>query len=120
MNLTLIIILAFLLDYCLGEPNKHHPLVFFGSKANAIETVLHKQNHLAYTQKIFGVIALIIMVIPSTTLIYLLSQWNWLYNIISPVILYFCIAAKSLNQHSDNVFQALEKNDLETARQKLA
>ena len=73
MNLTLIIILAFLLDYCLGEPNKYHPLVFFGSKANSIETVLHKQKHLAYKQKILGVIALIIMVIPLTS-VYLFTK----------------------------------------------
>ncbi|MEO1879924.1 MAG: hypothetical protein ABGX40_08115 [Methylococcales bacterium] len=42
MSLTYTIILAVLLDQWLGEPQKHHPLVFFGQCANRTETLIRQ------------------------------------------------------------------------------
>ncbi|NOR68629.1 MAG: cobalamin biosynthesis protein [Methylomarinum sp.] len=114
MSLTLI--LAVLLDHWLGEPQKYHPLVFFGDLAHRIEKKLSHTDSSVLAQRIFGLIALIIMVSPMTGLIYLLSQWDLVNLIISPIVLYFCIAANSLKQHATNVLTALELNDLALAQ----
>lgn len=114
MSLTLI--LAVLLDHWLGEPKKYHPLVFFGNLAQHIEKKLNDTKHSGLVQKISGFIALVIMVLPITGLIYLLCQWDLIRLIISPIILYFCIAANSLKQHALDVLKELETDDLSLAQ----
>ncbi len=109
MSLTLI--LATLLDHWLGEPSKHHPLVYFGNTAHRIEKKLHQFNT-PLMQKTSGLIALVILVIPFSSLIYLACQWYISNLFIAPLILYFCIANNSLQKHSKDVFNALEANDL--------
>lgn len=120
MDLTLSIILAVLLDYWLGEPKKYHPLVFFGHLANTIEKKLRQQNHSHFIKKIVGLIALLLLIIPVTALIYILSQWSVVNTIISPIILYFCIAANSLKLHSMNVVQALKTENIGLAKKRVA
>ena len=120
MNITLIIILAIILDSWLGEPQKHHPLVFFGLKASSIEETLNQRGYSANKQKALGVLALILMVVPFTALIFFIVQWNWIYNAFAPVILYFCIANKSLKQHASAVFEALINNDLSLSKKRVS
>jgi adenosylcobinamide-phosphate synthase len=120
MNLTFTIILAVLLDQWLGEPKKNHPLVFFGQMASSIETFLLKKNAVPAKQKISGIIALLTLVIPFTGLIYFLEQWAFINSIISPVILYFCIATKSLREHALLVFQALKTDNLTLAKKQVS
>lgn len=120
MSLTLTIILAILLDHSLGETKKHHPLVYFGQLATWLETSLLKQKHSKLKQKIYGLMALLILLLPFSSLVYLVSQWTWINPIISPLILYFCIASNSLKQHSIAVFKALELDDLSLAKKQVA
>lgn len=118
--MILTLILAVLLDHWLGEPQKYHPLVFFGKLATRIEINLHNPNHPAFRQKILGVLAALLMVTPLTLFIHSFSLWPMLDSIFAPVILYFCIAANSLKRHALLVFQALEKNDLPSAKNRVA
>lgn len=120
MDLTLSIILAVLLDHWLGEPKKYHPLVFFGQLATSIELKLLRSNTTFFIQKLSGLLALFIVTAPFTLIIYLLTQWETINLIISPIILYFCIAPKSLNQHASNIFQALEHKNLSLAQESVA
>ena len=120
MNLTIMIILAVLLDHWLGEPQKYHPLVYFGYAANSIEKKLRQQKHSALKQKTAGLIALLLLICPFTVVIYSLSQYSFINNIIAPLILYFCIAANSLKQHAINVLQALEADSLVSAKSQVA
>jgi len=117
MSLTLI--LAVLLDHWLGEPQKHHPLVLFGSIANNIEKRLNV-NHSPEKQKLMGCISLLVMVLPLTGIVFFLCQWEMLNLFIAPVIVYFCIAAKSLKQHAIAVYNALIAEDLSLAKQQVA
>lgn len=124
MSLTLTIILAVVLDYLLGEPKKMHPLVFFGLLASSTERLLFKNNS-SFKQKITGIIAVLIMIVPFTGFIYLLElhlsgQWHLINGIMSLIVLYFCIAAKSLQQHSLLVFQALKADDLVLAKKQVS
>ncbi len=120
MDLTLTIILAVLLDHWLGEPKKYHPLIFFGRLATYTEKKLIQSNAHSFKLRLRGVLALMLMVIPFTAVIYFLTQWPTINRIISPVILYFCIAPTSLKQHANEVFLALEQNKLSLAQTKVA
>ena len=120
MDLTLTLILAVLLDHWLGEPKKYHPLVFFGQLASYTETSLLQTDATTFKLRLRGLLALLLMVFPFTAVVYVFSQWSILNLIISPIILYFCIAPTSLKQHAAAVLQALEKDDLSLARSKVA
>jgi len=118
MSLTLI--LAVLLDHWLGEPQKYHPLVFFGHLATHAEKKLRNPDHSALKQRVMGFIALVLMAVPVTLLIYAISQWPIINTILAPVILYFCIAANSLKHHALLILQALENRDLNSAKNAVA
>lgn len=118
--MSLSLILAVLLDHWLGEPKKYHPLVFFGNLASRIETKLRNQQHSAIKQKTMGLFALLIMTLPFSLIIYGLNQWPLISTIFDPVILYFCIAAKSLKQHGLQALQALQITNLSLAKKRVA
>lgn len=114
--MSLPLILAVLLDHWLGEPKKYHPLVFFGNLADITEKKLRHLHHPVLTQKFMGLLALFIMVVPFSVFIYSIRQWPIINILLSPIILYICIAPKSLKQHALSVFQALNNNDLKQAQ----
>ncbi len=118
--MSLSLILAVLLDHWLGEPKKYHPLVFFGSLANFAENKLRYPHHSTLLQKLFGFIALMVLLIPFTILVFSITQYSIINTFLSPVILYFCIAANSLKQHALLVFQALDSNNLQLAKNRVA
>lgn len=118
--MSLTIVLAILIDFFIGEPKKYHPLVGFGYLANRVEVLFRNPNHTAVQQNIMGLIALISLLSPFVCLIHFLNQWEIFSLFLSPIVLYFCIAAKSLKQHSNLVIQSLETNDLELAKKKVA
>jgi len=118
--MSLALILAVLLDHWLGEPQKYHPLVFFGNLANYAENKLNQQKKSVFIQKLLGLIALSLMVVPITLFIFSITQYPLISSILSPVILYFCIAANSLKQHALLVFQALDNSDIKLAKNRVA
>ncbi len=120
MEFIISIFIAVLLDLYFGEPKKWHPLVIFGNFAVFIENICFQTQLSAYLQKIIGFLVLSFIVIIFMIPLYYLQHFLWFNWIISPVILYFCIAANSLKQHAINVIYALEKNDLTLARKKVA
>ena len=114
------LVFAILLDHWLGEPQGKHPLVFFGKVTSFVESKLNNQKHSALRKKIMGLTALVLMVLPFTLLIYTVDNYININLIFSSVILYFCIAANSLKQHALLVLQALEKDDLQLAKNQVA
>jgi len=118
--MSLSLILAVLLDHWLGEPQKYHPLIFFGHLANRTEKLFRQQQHSALRQKIMGLIALLLMTLPATVIVYSLTQYAVINTLLAPVILYFCIAANSLKQHATLVLQALEENNISLAQKRVA
>lgn len=116
--------LAMILDRLLGEPNKFHPLVGFGQLAQAAEVVFSKPHALAKTQRLRGLLAWLLLVVPPVTILSLLEYrfddehfGLWLFNVI---VLYFCIGAKSLEEHILRVKQHLIRDDIASARKNLA
>jgi len=121
MLLTLTLLAAIALDYCLGElDNAYHPLVAFGRWVTFLENVFLNLEQSSFRQSAFGVMAVFCVLSPCLLFpIYWLlpSVWQTLLGI---AILYFCIGARSLQQHAHAVYMALQQNDIVLARQRVA
>lgn len=117
MAISLSLLLALILDAVLGEPKKWHPLVFFGSFASKIEKRLILPSHKpVHQQKIHGLLALLCTIIPLSGMIFLITRPPLINELLSPFILYLCIAPKSLFQHTHAVYKPLVKGNIAQAR----
>ncbi|MCQ8117468.1 adenosylcobinamide-phosphate synthase CbiB [Methylomonas rosea] len=120
MNLTISILLAVAIDFWLGEPrNAYHPLVMFGKWAAAIEKRLLDSRQSAFRQRISGGVAVLLVLLPCLLWLLILPGWPLLQTAVEVLILYFCIAARSLQQHALAVHAALMEADLPLARQQV-
>lgn len=120
MTLTLTLALAVALDYWLGEPRaNHHPLVAFGKWAKAIEQRLLCITQSAIRQKIAGILALCCTLLPCLVWLFYLPDWPMLQAVVNVFLVYFCIAASSLQQHAEAVSRALANDDLPLAREQV-
>ena len=107
------ILIALIADQILGEPRKGHPLVAFGNHANRIEA---RYNNGSEQQRLRnGVIAWCIAVLPWVALATIahLSPLGFWFDCI---LLYLAIGRKSLFEHSERVWNALQGSDLQQAR----
>lgn len=107
------ILIALIADQILGEPRKGHPLVAFGNHANRLEA---RYNNGSEQQRLrSGVIAWCIAVLPWVALAAVahLSPLGFWFDCI---LLYLAIGRKSLFEHSERVWNALQGSDLQQAR----
>ncbi len=113
------IVTALLLDSLVGECSRFHPLVGFGSLSQAFEDLLHNQSS-AGSLKLRGTAALILAVLPVVALValidFVLGHNAILHFAFDSFVLYFTIGRRSLRQHAEQVFQAVQINDLAQAR----
>ncbi len=117
MTAALALLIALLLDALLGEPQKGHPLVLFGNWATALEKrlILPRQQSNRH-QKLQGALALLLAIVPITSVIYLITRSTLANQLLSPLILYLCIAQKSLLQHTLAIYHSLQAGNLQKAR----
>ncbi len=134
--LFFIVIAALLIDRLLGEPTRYHPLVGFGWLANTIERWLNQSRNQQQEQNqeqnqekaraiARGVLGYALLIAPLTWLTYLISSHlgnhahylSWLFDII---VLYWAIGHQSLNQHINNISNALINKDLPLAQQRVS
>ena len=121
MTLSLALFIALLLDTLLGEPKKAHPLVLFGRLASQIEKRLILPREASnINQKLRGTYALLLATIPITLTIFYITRSPMLNAYLSPLILYLCIAPKSLLQHTCAVLTPLQSGNLAQARLAIA
>lgn len=134
-NITLFIpFFAFLLDFLLGEPpQKIHPVCAAGNTASFLEQKFLNKTQSNAAKFLGGLfcslsVTVIFAVIP--LLVFLLIKKYFFSHgengyfvfsfLFSGIILYLCIAPKSLIQHICAVKNELEKHDLTAARGKLS
>jgi len=120
MITSLIILSAVLLDAALGEPRRFHPLVGFGHLVVALEKRLNPKGHyLDKSQILLGALAisllLVLIVLPLMWLDSLLNSPTFSF-LFSVLVVYFCIAYRSLIEHVRAIKTALEADDLIAAR----
>ena len=117
----LILLFSLAIDQMVGEVKKWHPLVGFGLLANKTEAFLRlKNNDSVKKQRLFGVLALLLVTLPFVFLSYLLvaisESFLVIHFAINVIILYFAIGAKSLKQHALNIYRPLIKEDFTLAK----
>lgn len=117
MTTAIVIILAVLLDHWLGEPRRHHPLVLFGRYAKWVEAHLIGVSDAG--QRLRGVAAVWLAVLPWLVLSALLLLLPGIDLLVSVLLLYLAIGGSSLAQHARAVAAALAVGDLELARERV-
>ncbi|MCW8917377.1 MAG: adenosylcobinamide-phosphate synthase CbiB [Gammaproteobacteria bacterium] len=117
MSTVFVIILAVLLDLWLGEPRQWHPLAGFGRLASAIERRLH--GGATGDNVVRGGWALLIALLPFVLLAWLLTLNATLALLAEVLLLYLAIGGSSLAQHGRAVAEALARDDLPLARQRV-
>lgn len=114
---ALLLVAGVLLDLCLGEPRRWHPLIGFGRCAAWLEKRLNRRGPGC---RLFGLVALITLVLPPVAFCAWLIQWPLIYLILSPLVLWFTLGLKSLGDHIEPIRHALERGDEPAARRATA
>jgi len=121
MSVTISLVCALLLDIVLGEPKKYHPLVMFGRWADYLEQLcIQSHDSSKARQRGYGFIALVLAIFPVCFIVFNLLASERVEQVLAPVILYFCIAPRSLLQHTVAVYRPLQQGDLVRARTAIA
>src|SRR5690606_23800010 len=97
---VLVVILAIALDLIWGEWRRWHPLVGFGRWAHAVETWLHRGDVSAAEQRIRGLTALLLAVVPVVGALWGLSLLPGAGMAITVLALYWALGARSLVEHA--------------------
>jgi adenosylcobinamide-phosphate synthase len=120
MNLATKLLLSLALDCTLGEPNRFHPLVGFGKLANKVEEILHPGSKAGEESNIVtrsrGLIATALLILPFVIATHRVKKVPYLGTAFEVLLLYLCIGAVSLEQHANEVTEALDADDLVLAR----
>jgi len=111
------ILSSLILDRLFGEPRYFHPLVGFGNISTKLEKLFNlPSNKKSNTkQRILGIVALLILVIPILILTLYLSALGWYFDVF---ILTLAIGWQSLREHGLAVKNALLNNNIQFARKK--
>jgi adenosylcobinamide-phosphate synthase len=116
--LALLFSVGVFLDLLLGEVRRWHPLVGFGRLASFIE----KRFNQGRQKFLRGMLGWTLAVMPVTLLLYwCIGQAGNIHPLLEmllhPVLLYFCLGLRSLHDHTAPIEAALQKGDLQSARE---
>ena len=118
MSAAIILLFALAIDRCFGEPKRWHPLSGFGSLANSLEKRLNRSSeNSVFAVRLFGAIAVFILLVPFCFIASYLSSTNWIFDLI---VLTIAIGWQSLREHGIAVHDALLEKNLPLARQNVA
>lgn len=115
------LLLALALDHRFAEPSRFHPLVGFGRYVNLIQQALNCSTT-ERGQLISGSIAALLAITPFVGLIIIVqhSMPVIINVVIDAALLYLCIGWASLQQHARAIFDELQVNQVELAREQLS
>jgi adenosylcobinamide-phosphate synthase len=114
-------IVAVMLDWCLAEPRRWHPLVGFGALARKLEGALRGGDSVSSLRaRLCGTLAMLLAVVPPTTLVAALIRIPWISMTLQVLVLYLVVGRRSLHQHAWRVADALDHHELWRARDRVA
>jgi adenosylcobinamide-phosphate synthase len=120
MTNALCVALAAAVDFCIGEPpNRYHPLVLFGRWASWLESGLNRPSASNDLQVLYGFLAWVCAMLPCILGLVSTVLPEPLQTVFAVSVLYFCIGARSLQQHAMAVYKALAEHNLILARQRV-
>ncbi|QLE54285.1 adenosylcobinamide-phosphate synthase CbiB [Nostoc sp. TCL26-01] len=126
MTSVLVLIIAAILDYLIGDPwGWIHPVQVMGWVISPLSKFFGQLSHHSYTQRLAGVMLALILIIGSGGIGYLIVQMaQWLNPllaiVVQSILLASCFALRSLHNAAVDVLQPLAKGDLLTTRQTLS
>jgi len=122
-----VILLSLLIDRLFAEPIKFHPLVGFGTIANALEqrynTLVENNKRIVFKKRLLGGLACLLLSAIPTVLLWCLIETignNSIALIIEIIILYLVIGCRSLEQHAVRVKTSLLEHDIDAARRNVS
>ena len=121
--MTLLLLVALILDEAFGELKRFHPLSAFGRYVNYLETTFYPSNN--RYKFLAGIMCWCLAVIPfvllASVFIWICASYlpAYLYCLINSTISYFTIGQKSLRQHASAVYEPLlsASNDMQNLKQ---
>ena len=124
MNMLVCIIIALTIDRIIGWPNWlfrriSHPVVLIGNLISVCEKTFNNANTTASIRRFWGIITVLIVTGVCLLVALFISSLipdNRLGIILTSLLIWPWIAAKSLNEHVEKVALALSKADSESAR----
>jgi adenosylcobinamide-phosphate synthase len=121
MITSFIMMVAYLLDYLLGEVKRFHPLIGFGRITSKIEKTANAYHHKTesintWLPRLFGALSWLALCAPLPIIYYYLHQNNLFFWCLDAFVLYLAIGLQSLKLHALQILKPLEENDLSTAR----
>ncbi len=116
-----VIMVAVILDRCLGETKRFHPLAGFGYLAQRIETLFNTGFSGRWTGRLVGMAGWSLLVLPLPAVYWFINDWfikdgNPLFWFADCFIVYLALGLQSLNQHALDIDRPLRKDDLGGAR----
>ena len=124
MNMLACIIIALTIDRIIGWPNWlfrriSHPVVLIGNLISVCEKTFNSENTTASIRRFWGIITVLIVTgvcLLAALFISSLIPDNRLGTILTSLLIWPWIAAKSLSEHVEKVALSLSKADSESAR----
>lgn len=112
---VLVCVAAVVMDCCLGEPRRWHPLVFFGTQAERVEQLLNVPPGQSVGH---GALAVALMTVPLVLLATLLMFWLptgilWLLSVLA---VWVALSLRGLTEHARAVEYPLRAGDIQSAR----
>ncbi len=126
MTSAVVLIIAALLDYLIGDPwNWPHPVQVMGWVISRVTKFSLRLCHNSLTQRLAGIVLGIILIIGSGLVGFLIIQSaRWVHPLlgiaIDSILLASCFAGRSLRVAAEAVLQPLTTGDLEKARKILS
>ncbi|MEM6643736.1 MAG: adenosylcobinamide-phosphate synthase CbiB [Bacteroidota bacterium] len=117
-----VLLIAFILDSLLGDPRwMPHLIVFFGNTISKGERLLNQGSF----RSVKGSILVIVLVVFSYLAPHLLLVWlgninALLSNILAVILLFYCLANRTLVDEGKAVFKTLKNEGLEAGRKRLS
>ncbi|UTW12709.1 adenosylcobinamide-phosphate synthase CbiB [Marinobacterium rhizophilum] len=122
LRTAIIMLAAVMLDWVLGEPPlRWHPLVAFGRLVARLEQLLHgRRGEGARAQICAGSLGWLLLVMPPVLLAWGLSAVPLVGELAAVLGLYWALGHRSLSDHAQPVFRALQRGEEATAREHAA
>jgi len=123
MELIYVLVGAFVLDSIFGDPKGiPHLIVGFGNLIGWGEKALNKGSQ-RFLKGMFLTLFCISVVLGFSYALYMANDYfksKWAYVIVSTILLFYCLANKTLVDEGKAVFKALKNDGLEAGRKRLS
>lgn len=123
VNAIYILVIAFVLDFIFGDPKKlPHLIIGYGNSISLGEKLLNKNKYKFLKGAVLTIILVSISFITPYLIIHYLNAYDFLFiNIVfSIVMLFYCLANKTLVKEGNTVFTILKNEGLEAGRKRLS